>query len=309
MAAEWSIYEDCNLSSEPVANEFINMNNWYYNENTQESIEITETTLSMALNSNSSYCWKVRYRDTSLGWSQWSETTSFTTSESQYSENLLSNPGAEIGTFGWVVTEGYMESLEEYVCDGVQPYSGDYYFIVGALCNTATYAEAYQEIDLSEYSDCINEGLASISHGGYLSDWGGSDHPEATIIFINEDGNEVGQGDTIGTYNSSWTLLSSQSPIPAGTSSVQMVLMGTRYAGDDNDSYFDNLFLRIFQNESCMGTMGDLNDDDIINILDVILLVNIILGNEESSMLGDMNSDGQINILDVIILVNIILNP
>ena len=86
-----------------------------------------------------------------------------------------------------------------------------------------------------------------------------------------------------------------------------MVLMGTRYAGDDNDSYFDDLFLRIFQNESCMGTMGDLNDDDIINILDVILLVNIILGNEENSMLGDMNSDGQINILDVIILVNIIL--
>jgi hypothetical protein len=148
------------------------------------------------------------------------------------------NSGGELGTGSWIVTEGYMESLEAYLCDGIEPHSGDYYFIVGALCNTVTYAEAYQLIDLSEYSDCINQGLASINYGGYLSDWGGSDHPEATILFIDENGNEVWQGDTIGTYNSSWTLLSSQSPIPVGTSSVQMVLMGTRYAGDDNDSYF-----------------------------------------------------------------------
>jgi len=309
MAAEWSIYEDCNLFSEPVVNKFINMNNWYYNENTQESIEITETTLSMTLNSNSSYCWRVRYRDTSLGWSQWSETISFTTGESQYSDNLLVNPDAEAGILGWTVTEGYMESLEEYVCDGVQPHSGDYYFIVGALCNTATYAEAYQSIDLSEYSECIDQGLASIHYGGYLSDWGGSDYPEATIIFIDENGEEIGQGDTIGTYNSFWTLLSSQSPIPAGTSSVQMILMGTRYTGDDNDSYFDDLFLKIFQSEDCLGVLGDLNLDNIINVLDVILLVNLILDGADNFNLGDMNNDNQINILDVIILVNIILNP
>jgi len=307
MAVEWSIYEDCNLFSELVVNEFINMNNWYYNENTQESIEITETTLSMSLNAYSSYCWRVRYRDASLGWSQWSETIAFTTGESQYSDNLLVNPDAEEGVLGWTVTDGYMESLEEYVCDGVQPHNGDYYFIVGALCNTATYAEAYQSINLSEYSDCINNGLASISYGGYLSDWGGSDHPEMTIAFIDGNGNQIEQGETLGTYNAYWTLLSNQSPIPVGTSSIRMILMGTRYAGDDNDSYFDDLFLRVYQNQSCLGTLGDLNDDDIINILDVILLVNIILGNQEESALADINSDGQINILDVIMLVNIIV--
>ena len=53
--------------------------------------------------------------------------------------------------------------------------------------------------------------------------------------------------------------------------------------------------------------IGDLNQDYIINISDVILLINLILstGYMES---GDMNNDGNINIQDVIILVQDILN-
>ena len=124
---------------------------------------------------------------------------------------------------------------------------------------------------------------------------------------MDENGNEIDQGETLGTYNAYWTLLSNQSAIPNGTTSIQMVLMGTRYAGDDNDSYFDDLFLKIYQDQSCLGTLGDLNSDDIINVLDVILLVNIVLGNQGDSVLADMNNDGQTNILDVIILVNIII--
>jgi len=53
---------------------------------------------------------------------------------------------------------------------------------------------------------------------------------------------------------------------------------------------------------------GDLNDDGIVNILDVVLLVNIVLGSEDFNPAGDMNTDGLINVLDVVILVNAILN-
>jgi len=53
---------------------------------------------------------------------------------------------------------------------------------------------------------------------------------------------------------------------------------------------------------------GDLNYDDIINVLDVIILVNMAIGNTESDLNGDMNGDGGINILDVVILVGIILD-
>ena len=309
MAAQWMVYQDCDLSSEPLIKKFVNMENWYFNENTQESVELTQISVS-GLNGNSSYCWQVRYRDTSLGWSEWSEPLSLETGESQYSENLLVNPGAEQGTLGWVVTEGYMESLEAYICDGIEPHSGDYYFIVGALCNTASYSEAYQEIDLSNYIDCIDQELAYADYGGYLSDWGGDDHPEMTIAFIDENGNEIDRAETLGTYNAFWTLLSSDYQIPIGTRSIQMILMGTRYAGDDNDSYFDDLFLKVWQDEDCMNTgiLGDLNQDDILNILDIIIMVNIILELDDYESLADMNEDGIVNILDVITLINAILD-
>jgi len=308
MAAQWMVYRDCDLSVSPLINKFVNMENWYYHENTQESVELTQISMS-GLSGNSSYCWQVRYRDTSLGWSEWSEPLSFETWESQYSENLLVNPGAEQGTLGWIVTEGYMESLEEYICDGIEPHSGDFYFIVGALCNSVTYSEAYQEVDVSEYTDCIDQNLAYVNYGGYLSDWGGDDHPEMTIAFIDESGNEIDRAEILGTYNSYWTLLSSDYQIPIGTRTIQMILMGTRYAGDDNDSYFDDLFLKIWRDSDCMhtGILGDLNQDDMLNILDIIIMVNIILELDDYESLADMNEDGIVNILDVITLINAIL--
>ena len=59
------------------------------------------------------------------------------------------------------------------------------------------------------------------------------------------------------------------------------------------------------------GILGDLNEDGIINILDVINLLNIILGasipNEHQIWSSDLNQDENINILDVVILVNLIL--
>ena len=52
---------------------------------------------------------------------------------------------------------------------------------------------------------------------------------------------------------------------------------------------------------------GDLNDDGVNNVLDVILMVNIVLGLEPFNNSADMNNDGSVNVLDVVILVNIIL--
>ncbi len=53
--------------------------------------------------------------------------------------------------------------------------------------------------------------------------------------------------------------------------------------------------------------MGDLNDDQSINILDVIILMNLILSNSPYNSLADINSDQDLDILDIILLVNIIL--
>ena len=55
---------------------------------------------------------------------------------------------------------------------------------------------------------------------------------------------------------------------------------------------------------------GDVNFDNSLDITDVILLINFVLGQtptEEESLTSDMNQDSIVNILDVILLVNEIL--
>ena len=57
---------------------------------------------------------------------------------------------------------------------------------------------------------------------------------------------------------------------------------------------------------------GDINQDGIIDILDVIVCINIIIESMEptdyESSASDYNQDGQTNVQDVILLVDLILN-
>ena len=54
--------------------------------------------------------------------------------------------------------------------------------------------------------------------------------------------------------------------------------------------------------------LGDLNDDDNVNILDIVLLANLILHDNQIDEISDINSDGGLNILDIILLVETTLN-
>ena len=54
--------------------------------------------------------------------------------------------------------------------------------------------------------------------------------------------------------------------------------------------------------------IGDINQDGILNVLDVILMINIILFDNNYDELADLNGDDIINILDIIVLVSMILD-
>ncbi|MFQ6610713.1 MAG: dockerin type I repeat-containing protein [Fidelibacterota bacterium] len=57
--------------------------------------------------------------------------------------------------------------------------------------------------------------------------------------------------------------------------------------------------------------LGDLNDDEDVNVIDIVDLVDIILGTEpDENQLesGDLNSDAELNIQDVVLIVEIILD-
>ena len=53
---------------------------------------------------------------------------------------------------------------------------------------------------------------------------------------------------------------------------------------------------------------GDVNEDGILNIQDLILIVHMVLLGEYS-IIADMNVDGVIDILDIVQVVFIIMNP
>ena len=52
---------------------------------------------------------------------------------------------------------------------------------------------------------------------------------------------------------------------------------------------------------------GDINGDSLVNVIDVVQLVSIALGESSETSSADLNDDGVINVLDVIFLVNIVL--
>ena len=57
---------------------------------------------------------------------------------------------------------------------------------------------------------------------------------------------------------------------------------------------------------------GDTNMDNEVNVLDIVLTVNYVLGYVELSsaqiQIADINNDSIINILDIIQIVNVILD-
>jgi len=113
-------------------------------------------------------------------------------------------------------------------------------------------------------------------------------------------------GDTYDLYY----LPNNGSPYPRDFIIDQEGLLG--YANNEIDTELMLYVLNELVGDSCSDWyLGDVNNDDTINILDIVLIVNFILDvsqpDECSSYVSDFNNDGLINILDVIQLVNIIL--
>ena len=75
------------------------------------------------------------------------------------------------------------------------------------------------------------------------------------------------------------------------------------------DEYYENISdhrpvaLKLYFGSSMF---GDVNQDDLVNILDIVMTVTFILDNEFNEF-ADLNGDGNVDVVDVILIVNIIL--
>ena len=87
------------------------------------------------------------------------------------------------------------------------------------------------------------------------------------------------------------------------TELYRATLLSTYFPLYEDD--FREAIISNYPSESSM--TGDLNGDEIVNILDIIQLANMILSGDYADN-ADLNSDGLLNILDIVQIVNIILS-
>ena len=243
-ASHWQITDTQGDYSNPLGDVWEQFQNLYFNVDTQEGELITEESMP-GMPENTQLWWRVRYRDKELNWSDWSDEAAFSTGTSSMSANLLANPGAEQGLSSWVVDQGVCESMLAEDCSGTTPFSDDYYFCVGGLCTESAVAIMHQDIDVTSYSDSIDLGVFNVSFGAMMSDWSGADVPEMRVLFLSQDGTQIGATDYYAGPFVNWTLVEDNLTIPTLTRVIRCELKGTRNEGTDNDSYFDDVFVKV----------------------------------------------------------------
>ena len=72
-----------------------------------------------------------------------------------------------------------------------------------------------------------------------------------------------------------------------------------------------NIYAQSITIEESACNVGDINGDELVNVIDIVVLVNIIFGGgatDQQLCASDTNADGLINVLDVVNLVNYILS-
>ena len=92
----------------------------------------------------------------------------------------------------------------------------------------------------------------------------GADLPEIKLNFLDQNSNTLGSSNTLSSLNDTWTMVAEWASIPPQTRKIQVELKGTRNAGTDNDSYFDDLFLRVgMENEDCDSTFTSIGPSPV----------------------------------------------
>ena len=166
------------------------------------------------------------------------------------------------------------------------------------------------------FEDLDNDGLPEVIFGDEGSDihiLKAEDEEYSEFYYYNN----MPYSDTFG-YSSSLNIQDIDNDgdleIFGGTAGDLVVLdiKETSVAGDYWNIYRGNYHRRGEYIYESVCSAGDINNDGILNILDIVSMVNIIIDAPDLTDLetcaSDMNSDGVIDILDIVTLVNIVMS-
>ena len=78
--------------------------------------------------------------------------------------------------------------------------------------------------------------------------------------------------------------------------------------GGPNANYIDikNNAFNFLYNQLDVVT-GDINSDNIVDILDIVQAINLVL-NDSYEVLADLNNDNSLDILDIVLIINLVLS-
>ena len=156
--------------------------------------------------------------------------------------------------------------------------------------------------------EVIVVGIINTSSQNQINDFIEENSLTFPILFDPGSSGGVQGGDTYQDYY----LPNDGSPYPRDFIVDQVGIL--QYANNEIDTEWMHYVLDGLTSGSCTDyTVGDVNHDTVINVLDIVNLVNYILGsntpNECEFNASDLNGDGILNVLDIVQLVNQILNP
>lgn len=175
-----------------------------------------------------------------------------------WSENLLTNPGAETGSMApWITEPPVVVSQSRFETSGmVYPHSGDWFFdMAGASASpsgTIAIRELYQDIDLSSYATDIDAGLLQIQAAVWLQtedvpSISGADYVQLTLFFLNELGVQIHALSTglVQSPNLTWVRESLEGTAPMGTRAIRFELLGEKHETSWINAFFDDANLQV----------------------------------------------------------------
>ena len=155
-------------------------------------------------------------------------------------------------------------------------------------------------------NEVIVVGIINTSNQGMINTFVEENSISFPIVYDPGSSGGVQGGDTYDLYY----LPNNGSPYPRDFIIDQEGIF--KYTNNEIDTELMLYVLNELVGDSCSGwNIGDVNNDSLINVLDIVAIINFILDINQpddcSSFVSDLNNDQLINVLDIIQLVNIIL--
>ena len=127
-----------------------------------------------------------------------------------------------------------------------------------------------------------------------------------TVSFPSNDSHTVQVPITINEVAVDNTTYITVCPISNHNVACKTILLNSNVCETNPNYYFSDM-------SSCPELIyGDINQDMIVDILDIIIMIDIIMGNIEAEdymiILADINQDNIVDIMDIINIINIILS-